>query len=448
MLASSSDDDQQSEASKKTSTKYLKWKKKKAAANCKHEQNELVEVCKTPGMIYLHGALSKTNEVNIYTKIKEDLMTVHKQHKNINLVFILKKQFEQRKCYSDDIPLMTLIQGLYAAKAITGDHKSSFVECKKLKEQIPACNLRDPFIISSTLFNHLFLYYMRNDKVGKAYSALQIAVNFIQEFSPSPWTALVYHSQGLINDRLAQIKLAKRKIYQDVALKAFKNARDHYTHAVCQVGDMYAYYPILYTIYIIYIQLDMPIIQTIVRYANSTIVCNRLRQNCLSDSDIEETRCLLNSISKQKESLAEWCKNTASELVLIGMLYLNIRKAQLALESKEYATSMDSCKAGLDIFNEWKLLYCIQDSCFKRDSFFIKEPSLARDIKIILDELQNKTVLQLKSTRSSMRYDSSDTSSSNTVEGFHRNTDLNSDDSCDKSADEMYFSFDNTSDIQ
>lgn len=354
----------------------------------KNQEQSVVSVCRTPDWINIQGPLAFSTEFIIFEKIYEELECYQNKHPSNNLLMYVKAKLEMSN--RDDMAVISHIQGIAASRDITGDIQQALTQCKQIIYTLHTYHLKNPGIIASQVYWLMYDYYMYKRKPGKAYSALQAAVGCTQHHAPSLWTARVCDLQGIMYDRLAQIRPGHRKKYQDMALRCYTKAREHCLFLPGQ-DEINSYYPILHTLHMTHIMLDMPTLNTISEFSKSDIVYQRLIMNgkcTVPLCHVIEAQKLLTCMESQVTRLTAVWRAYPNECICIGSIVVNIRLTQLAINKKEYKVALDCIESGIVLYDKWSKFPSIYT-----DTHFKNYPDLAQGIKLTLDEVYGRLII-------------------------------------------------------
>lgn len=358
------------------------------AVNEKTKESHM-QIAKTPSCIELEGPLADIFSTTVYHKIHNELANCYSKHKNNIFECVAEKH---RMSSRNDMAVLEVIDGYEAAGNITGDLYQSLKRIKEVRGCLNTYSLKNYGIILSLIDFILFDFYMRLGKPGKAIGAFQRAVACIQQHAPSTWTALIYAEQGYVYDRLIQTFPHNRINNRKCALKYFTLAREHCL-CVQHLGNMFLYLPMLFTLHIIHVTLDIPTIPTLSYYHESDILYQRLIQFNVSETDLTKVQDMLKAIVEKKTELNTDLEARVQERIVLVALIMNIRLTQFNLKKKEY----QSAKQYLDMAFELNYDWTKRSTRFKNPVFTdnLKGNNLSKNIGNVLDDLHHKLKINL-----------------------------------------------------
>lgn len=336
---------------------------------------------KSPERLRPEGLVAKIDRQNIHDMIFTELRNFHNHNKPICLFEHLETIFQRMKCdstaKSGDYAVMTLVQGCRAASWLTNEPRKAIRRYKRLKGSLFEYNLQHSDVVKALLLYNYFVLYMDKNKPGKAYAAMQHAKSCLSEHFPSTWTSLLLKMECRMYDRLVQIRVKNRSQWQKMAVDSYRLARSHSLEQ-----DNGLYFPIMYTVDIMYITMDMPTIDTTRDFRDTEIILERLNNFKISNPMIDEAGRMLQDVSDKITTLCpSYQYKTNERIFYIGNIYFNIRKAQLLLSSDNNRDeSMKYLEQGLEVYKMWSI-----DSGQNKDSEFQYCPNLAKNIKYFLD---------------------------------------------------------------
>lgn len=313
-----------------------------------------------PTWINLHGPLAYQNKFNVYDVIYTTLN--NQEHKN--LYRNVKLIFDGVGKKNRDLAMVYLLEGYNVAGRLTNDPKKSIQLYYDLSLTIHQYNLSQPHIATALLFFNMFSFYMdRNKFWGKAHECVKAAKFCIESHSPSSWTAVIFGIEGNINDIFAQIYPKRRRTHQSISIAAYTRAIDHYYYSEKTEGATnYLFYPLFWRMNIAFITLDMPTLDTSIRFSEGDAIYERLENCSVSENELTKVEKMLNSISSNISDLKYGHNLLIQERIVIANLYLNIRRCQLKLVSKELENAKSNWDLASDAFSEWKLDFKLSEN--------------------------------------------------------------------------------------
>jgi len=246
-----------------------------------------------------------------------------------------------------DISLTTQISGYFIIaidEALSGSIEQSLKLTKHVQSQLSKYKLKNPQIISSSINQMLATYYIYMRKLGKAQMFMQAAFMDVQHHAPSRWTGQMHQLQGQIYDYMAHITPRKRSMYQEQALVSFTMARDQ-----CQLyhpklsHTEFTYQTLLYTLNILCITLDIPVLGTMNTFNHTDMLYKRLS----GDSELSDTY----------DELTDYWEDAMDEQIGYIRGCIDIRLMQMELEYKNYSDA----KQDLEITTEFLEQFATKD---------------------------------------------------------------------------------------
>ena len=237
---------------------------------------------------------------------------------------------------SHDVAVAAYTMGVRRITLQTNDTSFALRKLKDTSMKFKLLSLTNSDHIKSLISLYQSLCYIRKHKFGQALTKITEAKCYLQFTKANAWTSQIYLREAEILLVHAHLMPSARKSLYQQAFSKMSTARDHF---VAECGDPHKCYHLQWLILeMTYASLEMPPL-FIHDWFNSNpgILTNHSNSAFISSESIEKAEKLLDTVTcdtKQTKQLE--CDR------LVASLYLDMRKAQLALSNNRYGAALES----------------------------------------------------------------------------------------------------------
>lgn len=327
-----------------------------------------INLLKKPDLIQVQGQLAKISKINIALQIKEELNIYYNQQNCPDVYKYLQTRVNASN-RQNDIAVITLNDGYFAAYCITGKVKRSLKHIKEVISKINRYELKNPQIVLSHAYATLFRLYNIKHKLGEAHSSLEAAISCIQDQSQSCWTAYVHNKQGDLYSSLSTVRPNYKNRYKQLEENAYMKALKHGSNESDTKNNMWDI--VLNMLDLVDMKLDTPWIYLFGETGSNDTGFRKLRDYRVSFDDVKDAQQLLSAAEKHSLSLSDDCKHITYSKILAAYVLLHIRTCQLELQNRKYILAKDNIDLALDCYYQHK----------RQFGFKIGHPPFARDIE-------------------------------------------------------------------